>query len=141
MDMTDQHEGGCLCGAIRYAFTGDPLVTGLCHCRHCQRQSGAPFSVVSGVEDARLTVHGTPKTYVDSSDSGHPVYRLFCAECGSPLISRLAAMPGLSFIKAGTLDQPGLWRPAFEVYCERSWPWLPALAEVRYPLSNAGASE
>ncbi|MGA0841157.1 MAG: GFA family protein [Pseudomonadales bacterium] len=36
--------GGCLCGAIRYELKQDPSIAAICHCTHCQRQSGGLFS-------------------------------------------------------------------------------------------------
>ena len=38
-------EGGCLCGSVRYVVNGMPVAEEspcLCHCRICQRASGAP---------------------------------------------------------------------------------------------------
>ncbi len=32
-----RHGGGCLCGAIRYQITADPLIMGYCHCWVCQK--------------------------------------------------------------------------------------------------------
>ena len=36
-------QGGCLCGAIRYEFSGDPFRQFVCHCRDCQRSGGSAF--------------------------------------------------------------------------------------------------
>lgn len=38
--------GGCLCGAVRHSSTAAPLMTAICQCKHCQRQSGTAFSVL-----------------------------------------------------------------------------------------------
>jgi hypothetical protein len=136
--MNERHEGGCLCGAVRYAFTGDPLLVGLCHCRNCQKQSGAPFSLVCALPDAAFSQSGTTSVFDDQGDSGAIVHRHFCARCGSPIVSIADAMPGLTLIKAGTLDAPEAWTPAFEVYCDRAMPWLPELAGVRHGLAGGG---
>jgi hypothetical protein len=138
--MTETHTGHCLCGQVQYTVAGDPLMVGICHCRHCQRQSGAPFSVVWGVADAAFAQAGTTREFLDRGDSGSVVRRLFCGECGSPILSRIDAMPGISFVKAGTLDDPDACPAAFEVYCDRAWTWLPPLADQRHALAM-GASE
>ena len=36
--------GGCRCGEIRFRVTKAPLVTGICHCRGCQRMTASAFS-------------------------------------------------------------------------------------------------
>jgi len=112
---------------------------GICHCRHCQKQSGAPFSVVWAVAESAFAATGAIAQYADSGDSGQAVYRQFCGACGSPIRSLAAAMPGVCFVKAGTLDAPGRFAPTFEVYCARGWPWLPALAAQRHPLALGDA--
>lgn len=130
--------GGCLCGNARYSIDGDPLLVAICHCRNCQKQSGAPFSVVAGVAETALRLQGNTRTFLDQGDSGAMVERVFCPACGSPLISRIGAMPGVAFVKAGTIDDPTQLVPAFEVYCDRRWPFLPDLAPEQHPLA-AGA--
>jgi hypothetical protein len=133
--VTQAHTGQCLCGQVHYTVAGDPLMVGICHCRNCQRQSGAPFSVVWAVADDAFAQAGTTREFIDRGDSGAPVRRLFCPECGSPIRSRADAMPGVCFVKAGTLDDPGARAATFEVYCDRAWTWLPPLAEQRHALA------
>ena len=135
----NRNEGGCLCGNARYRFEGEPVMVGVCHCRHCQKQSGAPFSVVAGVAEGAFSLIGATTTFLDQGDSGSTVERIFCPSCGSPLVSKIGAMPGMVFVKAGTLDDPTALVPAFEVYCDRRWPFLPDLASEQYSLA-AGAS-
>jgi len=52
-------EGRCLCGDVRYTSAAEPVVVALCHCTHCQRQSGGAFSVNVGVPKGALTVLST----------------------------------------------------------------------------------
>lgn len=130
--------GGCLCGQVRYRFTGDPLMVAVCHCRHCQKQSGSAFSLVCVVTDAQYRQEGETRIFQDRGDSGGTVDRHFCAHCGSPITSIAGILPGLTIIKAGTLDDPSPWRPAAEAYCDSALPWLPPLAADRYPRSNIG---
>ncbi len=129
--------GGCLCGKVRYHFTGSPLLTAICHCRHCQRQSGSAFGIVIAVPAADFDLQGETRSFDDSSDSGRTVARLFCPTCGSPILSRIEPLPDLILIKAGTLDDPDTLQPAVEVYCDRALPFLPALAGTdRHARSN-----
>ncbi len=129
--------GGCLCGQVRYDFGGHPLLTAICHCRNCQRQSGSAFGIVIAVAAADFDMKGETRTYNDGSDSGRTVARVFCPTCGSPILSRIEPMPDLVLIKAGTLDAPGALRPVVEVYCDRALPFLPAIAGTeRHGQSN-----
>jgi len=120
--------GGCLCGAVRYELASEPTMTAVCHCTHCQRQSGAMFSTNLVVPEADYHQTGETSVYEDRGDSGQPVYRHFCGRCGSPIISRVAVMPGLVMVKAGTLDDFSGLKPAVEVYTDHAAEWLAPIA-------------
>ncbi len=119
--------GGCLCGAVRYELLQPPLATALCHCTHCQRQSGSLMSMVCMVPDAAFTSTSEMRMYLDKGDSGGKVERHFCGRCGSPIFSRVEATPGVVFVKAGTLDRWQDFKPSVEVYRSRTASWLPAI--------------
>ncbi|MCF8503272.1 MAG: GFA family protein, partial [Caulobacter sp.] len=123
--------GGCLCAAVRYMCASPPVMTLVCHCTNCQKQSGSAFSVNVAVAtgDLRLTA-GEPTVYEDRGESGQPVYRHFCGACGSPIFSSVAAMPDLLFLKAGTLDDTSGVKPALDVWCKSAQPWVPHPAGV-----------
>src|ERR1700683_2812705 len=78
--------GGCLCGAIRYESGGEPAFSLPCHCRDCQRQSGAAYVAAVRMPSAEFRItRGTPKRYVVKSDAGNDISRVFCGEGGAPL--------------------------------------------------------
>jgi hypothetical protein len=117
--------GGCLCGSIRYSSEAEPVLTAICHCRNCQKQTSAAFSIVVAVPKGSLRIEGpTLKTFGDVGDSGQPVKRNFCGNCGSPIMSYVEAMPELEFIKAGTLDDTAWLDPTLELWCETAQPWV-----------------
>jgi hypothetical protein len=117
--------GGCLCGKVRYSYEGEPVLTGICHCRNCQKQAGTAFSVIIGVPKPAISVTGHLKTYNDVGDSGQAVHRNFCPECGSPVTTEVAVMPDLVFVKAGTLDDTSKLAPSMEIFCSSAQAWLP----------------
>ena len=118
--------GGCNCGAVRYEINAKPVVVAQCHCKNCQRQSGSAFSVNLLVPEAAVSVKGELTTYTDTDTlSGNPVYRKFCPHCGSPIISAQPEGKGMIIIKAGTLDEPGAFKPAVSVWTSTAWPWVP----------------
>jgi hypothetical protein len=129
-DMT----GGCLCGRVRYTVTGEPAFSGICHCRNCQRYTGSAFEPVLGFPATAVSVRGELKTYEDTGDSGKPVHRRFCPNCGSGLIAEVDIMPGMTLVLAGTLDDPTAFKPAMEIYCASAQPWTQTTEErKRFP--------
>ena len=118
--------GRCLCGAVTYELTGDPLATAVCHCDHCQRQSGGAFSVNVIAMATQLTVTGELRTYEERGELGDDVYvlRRFCPTCGSPIVSELVKTAGVVAVKAGTLDDRSAVKPTVEVWCVDKQPWV-----------------
>ncbi len=101
-------------------------MTAICHCRNCQKQAGTAFSVVVAIPRSALKVDGTLKRYADKGDSGLPVHRNFCPDCGSPITTDVTAMPDLVFVKAGTLDDASGLAPTMEIFCSSAQPWTSA---------------
>ncbi|MBD2840898.1 GFA family protein [Erythrobacter rubeus] len=116
--------GGCLCGKVRYSLNADPVMCVICHCKNCQRQAGSALSIIVGVQEADLDIHGEVKTYNDKGDSGATVRRQFCDTCGSPVFTRLETTDGLMFIKAGTLDDTSNLEPKIQCYTKSKQQWL-----------------
>ena len=116
--------GGCACGAIRYEASAAPLAMVNCHCRDCQRAGGSAYSptVVVGAAAFRIT-SGEPRHHTVAADSGHTVRRAFCAECGAPLFATTSAHPGAVALRAGSLDDPGWFRPTADVWTAGAQPW------------------
>jgi len=124
--------GRCLCGAVSYELAGDLIATAVCHCDHCQRQSGGAFSVNLVAHGSQLTINGVLQTYDERGEHGDDVYvrRRFCGVCGSPIVSELAKTDGVIAIKAGSLDDRSDVKPNVEVWCVDRQPWvsLPGMA-------------
>jgi hypothetical protein len=122
-------QGGCLCGAVRYVLKGESQASAICHCTHCQKQSGSLFSYNLFYREADYEQHGDTAVFDDSGDSGQPVQRHFCARCGSPVYSKVAVLPGLVLIKAGTLDDANsLPAPDSEIHTRHAPAWLEPFA-------------
>ena len=98
------HEGGCQCGAVRYAVAG-PLIRGhVCHCRMCQRATGGLFAALIGQKRDRFAwTRGEPAFFASSNIAD----RGFCRDCGTPL--SFAYRTGQTFyVTIGSLDAPEL---------------------------------
>jgi len=99
-------EGGCYCGAVRYAISGEPQMALQCHCRECQYITGGhPNLIMIYASDDFAFTQGEPGQFA-RSDLDNPVTRYFCATCGTAIGTRSPARPDSMIIKVGTLDDP-----------------------------------
>lgn len=109
-------EGGCYCGALRYASEGEPRLKAQCHCRECQYISGGgPNLFMLMPPDGFRYTRGEPKRFA-RNDIESAVTREFCADCGTHIATH---RPGLPFVvlKVGTLDDPGIFgAPRMAIY-------------------------
>lgn len=125
----DSIVGGCLCGAIRYSSLVASVVTAVCHCRDCQKQTGTAFSILLGIPRAGFKLTGDAPLRVETlGASGQAVSRAFCGRCGSPIFSDAKTTPELLWLKAGTLDDTAPLQPEVQLWCGSAQPWL-AIAE------------
>ena len=122
--MTQTRTGGCLCGAIRYELTAEPVFSLLCHCRDCQRQSGSGYIAAMRVPVAGFRiVEGAPKLYRRPADSGNQVGRAFCGDCGTALYVQVDTRPDIIGLRAPTLDDPSGFRPEADIFVKSAQPW------------------
>lgn len=117
-------QGGCLCGEIRYEISGDLQMTGVCHCKNCQKQAGSAFSILFAITNEQLEMNGDLKTYNDTSDSGNDVHRNFCGHCGSPVTTTVPAQAEMTFVKAGTLDDTSILNPDTHYWTKSAQKWV-----------------
>lgn len=110
--MMEKNEGGCLCGAVRYATRSDPVRVTYCHCRFCQRATGGAYLVEPIFQRANFgTTSGVPAQYGHVSEgSGKRVTINFCARCGTKLFLEFERYPDLIGVYGGTFDDPD-WFP------------------------------
>ncbi len=117
--------GGCHCGAVRYELRGRPLGVYNCHCKDCQRFSGAGYAMSMVVRKADLRVtRGTPHTYSKTADSGRVALMHGCGDCGTRLWNEPLASPDLLIVKPGTLDDSSWAVPAGNIWVDRRLPWI-----------------
>lgn len=131
------HGGGCVCGAIRFTATGEPLRVTICHCTWCQRRTGTAFGTEVVFESGQVTLRGEAARYRHLSDqSGRWLDLEFCPRCGTNLGFTLEAAPGLRTLPAGAFDDPSWiraerykFRHVF-VRSRRGWSDLSPLVET-----------
>ena len=121
--MATSFTGGCMCGAVRYECSAEPIMAGNCHCRDCQKAGGGAFASALAVPTVALKIAGDLKYYDTKGDSGQTVSRGFCPNCGARLLGTSKAMPDLTVILAGSLDDPSWYRPNMDIYTASAQPW------------------
>lgn len=106
--MSTAHEGGCLCGDIRYRVGAKPLRVTICHCSFCQRMTGSAYLVEPIFRKQDLTLlRAAPKTYDHRSDSSDKRVTVnFCGRCGTTVYLDLERFPDIFGLCAGTFDDP-----------------------------------
>jgi hypothetical protein len=124
--MTFPLEGGCDCKAVRYRMETEPLFVHCCHCRWCQRESGASFALNAMIETDRLTVLAARPEMVDTpsaSGKGQKIAR--CPKCRIAVWSHYAgAGSAVSFVRVGTLDDPDALPPDIHIFTASKQPWV-----------------
>ena len=113
-------KGGCLCGAITYEVSSDPINMWNCHCDNCRKMSGASFATNVFVKTEDLKVRGKPSTYQQVADSGNIKTFEFCSTCGSQVLGRSKARPDLRVVRAGSIDDGTFVRPWANLYSSRA---------------------
>jgi hypothetical protein len=121
--MGMRFSGRCLCGAVTYECSSDPIVMGNCYCRDCQRATGSGFASGILVPRSAVTVTGEVRYFEVVADSGHTISRGFCPVCGSRLFGTGDASPERMSITAGSLDDPAIFRPQADIYTSSAPSW------------------
>ncbi|MFQ5622363.1 MAG: GFA family protein [Paracoccaceae bacterium] len=118
----ETHDGGCLCGSVRYRLNGSPDWSAHCHCRSCQRAVGAAFTTWVGVKSGAFEVTEGQFAICETSPG---VERGFCSACGTSLtyVSE-EGWPGQISVLAPTLDDPAIAKPTAHVYVAHRQPWV-----------------
>ena len=104
----DPITGGCLCGGVRFSYSGElggslGLVT-LCHCSQCRKVTGFAAAVAPARADGFDVTTGWDLICEYESSPGK--FRAFCGVCGGPIYSRRASMPDALRLRLGVLDNP-----------------------------------
>ena len=126
----ETHEGGCLCGAVRYRATGAPVSTNACFCSQCRRQTGSALpAFATWTIDRFALLSGEVAGYSATPKAE----RQFCPRCGSPLFWRSKKGNEID-IFLGTLDAPErVGPPAFAIWTRHRMPWVAPTGGPEFP--------
>ena len=113
------HEGGCLCGAVRFKAEGPPINVRICHCLTCQKAMGSPFYARAMFEQNALTIEGQTERYPTSPH----LERVFCPKCGTRLGSWRTNGTAAG-IALALFDDRNAFRPTEHIWVSRKMDWV-----------------
>jgi hypothetical protein len=136
-DESVSYTGGCTCRLVRYRMTTKPMFVHCCHCRWCQRETGASFALNAMIEAPRVELSQGEVEVVDTpSNSGKGQKISRCPKCRIALWSNYGgAGDAVRFVRVGTLDEPDRLPPDVHIFTASKQPWIvlspttPAFAE------------
>jgi hypothetical protein len=125
-DTASTYEGYCTCRAVRYRMTSAPLFVHCCHCRWCQRETGASYALNAMIESERvLLLQGEPEVVNTPSNSGKGQKIARCPTCRIALWSNYGGGGDLvRFVRVGTLDDPDRLPPDIHIFTASKQPWI-----------------
>jgi hypothetical protein len=130
-------EGGCTCRFVRYRILTKPLFVHCCHCRWCQRETGASYALNALIEADRVQVlEGEVEIINTPSNSGKGQKISRCPRYRIAVWSNYGgAGDAVRFVRVGTLDEPDRFPPDIHIFTASKQPWVvlppnvPAVAE------------
>lgn len=123
VEVVEPYTGRCLCGQVRYVARGAPVFAFNCHCRDCQRSTGCGYAPILFFARADVQVSGPLAYHAIPGGSGHTIARGFCSGCGAQVVGDAGLAPALISVRAGTLDDPGRYRPRANVFAAQAASW------------------
>lgn len=119
--MSEQHEGGCQCGALRYRIEAPLSDSAHCHCAICRRSSGGILTTwVTVPRTSFQWLQGQPRTFASSASCS----RYFCADCGAHLALFTTLSPQTLDVTVATLDVPERAPANRHIWVGSRLPWL-----------------
>jgi hypothetical protein len=123
--MAEPMLGGCVCGAVRYRVTAEPIAFYVCHCTDCQRRTGSAFGLMMIVRTETLElISGSPTSFKADLPGGRRDRGGFCPACAVKLWYEHDAYPQIRGLLAGTLDDAPRYAPHGDVWTRSARSWV-----------------
>ena len=114
----------CHCGQLKAIATGEPGRVYVCHCKSCQRRTGAVVHSGSRWDKGQVRIEGEHKVYGRKADSGFEIRFHFCPNCGSNVFWEGDRTPEYWGIAVGCFADPDFPAPIYSAYEDAMHPWL-----------------
>jgi hypothetical protein len=123
--VTHPITGSCLCGALRYTASAEPIYAGYCFCEDCRKASGSGFIAFMGFAASALSFTGDAVTHTLVQSDGRKSERNFCPRCGGLVYGGARGQVEQHTIYAGSLDDPTRFKPTMAIFNSRRPAWVP----------------
>jgi len=114
----------CCCGSLRVETTGEPAIVAACHCRECQRRTGAPYGVSVYFEKTQVRPEGASKVYTRNGQEGRKLRFHFCPECGTTVYWEADFRPDQIGVALGAFADPAFPAPTRSAWEESRHSWV-----------------
>lgn len=116
-------KGSCLCGQLRIAVDGDPLVMAHCCCVDCQKASGGGHMSIARFREQDVVITGEYATYGVIAGSGNTNYRHFCPTCGGRGFGTNSGRPGQINVSVGIFEDSSWFAPKAAIFTRDHRHW------------------
>ncbi len=124
MSDTNNYQGSCFCGAVKFTLTGQPEAMAYCHCDSCRHWSAGPVSAFTlWKPDAIRIVQGADNIGVFdknplTDEKGVVSQRQWCKSCGGHLFTD---HPSMGLVDVPAVVIKGLnFEPGFHVHYQET---------------------
>jgi len=114
----------CHCGSLRVTVTGEPTVVNVCHCKACQRRTGAVMHSGAYFRKSQVRADGLEKVYTRDAQEGRKMRFRFCPDCGSSVYWDGDIRPEHYGVAVGAFADPGFPPPEYSVWEESRHAWV-----------------
>ena len=108
--------GSCLCGAVQYKSTSDPLIVQNCHCTDCRKAYGSVYMTNVFIKEENFQVSGVTSEYSHLSDAKNKLTKFFCPKCGSHVYGKNTGTPNIITIRSGTVNETEIINPSRNLF-------------------------
>jgi hypothetical protein len=116
-------KGSCLCGRVKYEYSGVIEEVAVCHCNQCKLAQGTAFATNAPLDSSKfnwLKGEGGLTSYFSSPNKK----RVFCSSCGSPMYSQRTDLPEKIRLRLGTITEGEIPTPSYQIYCKSTSQWF-----------------
>lgn len=104
-----ERTGSCICGAIHFNTTGEPVASIICYCSDCRKQAGNLGQIVTPYDETDVVIEDPGKVTKlfasNKTESGKTKTKYFCGNCGCTMYSTVGPFPGKILLRPTLFDK------------------------------------